>query len=70
MLNNLYATDKPWTKNDYAIARKMNGYWANFIKTGNLNGDGLVEWPAVNSSKLIQHMGNGWEQIPVASKQK
>ncbi|OJJ81435.1 carboxylesterase/lipase family protein [Aspergillus glaucus CBS 516.65] len=70
VLKNLYATDKPWAKDDYTIARKMNGYWANFIKTGDPNGDGLVEWLAVNSSELVQHVGNGWGQVPVASKQK
>lgn len=70
VLNNLYATDEPWTQDDYVIAKKMNGYWANFIKTGNPNGNQLVEWPAVNSSELVQHVGNGWGQVPVASKQK
>ncbi|KAJ5544341.1 alpha/beta-hydrolase [Penicillium frequentans] len=59
VLNNLYATDKPWTAEDYAIAKNMNAYWANFIKTGNPNGKGLVSWPAVNSSELVQHVGDG-----------
>jgi len=42
-----------------AIARKINEYWANFVKEGNPSGDGLVEWPAINSSELVQHVGNG-----------
>ncbi|KAJ5798656.1 uncharacterized protein N7503_006161 [Penicillium pulvis] len=70
VLNNLYATDKPWTPEDYAIAKDMNAYWANFIKTGNPNGRGLVSWPAVNSSELVQHVGDGWGQIPVAWSRK
>ncbi|PYH40211.1 carboxylesterase/lipase family protein [Aspergillus saccharolyticus JOP 1030-1] len=70
VLNNLYATSKPWTAADYAIAKKMNSYWANFIKTGNPNGPGLTPWPAVNSSELVQHVGDGWGQIPVGWSEK
>jgi len=28
----------------------MSGYWVQFAKTGNLNGEGLVEWPSYDSS--------------------
>jgi carboxylesterase 2 len=42
VLNNLYDTDLPWTAEDYQIAETMNSYWANFIKTGNPNDQGLV----------------------------
>ncbi|KAI1622621.1 carboxylesterase [Exophiala viscosa] len=41
VLNNLYDTDSPWTAEDYEIAAKMNGYWADFIKTGDPNGNNL-----------------------------
>lgn len=70
VLNNLYATDKPWTSKDYAIAKKMNGYWANFIKAGDPNGEGLVSWPAVDSSERVQRVGNGWGQVPVGLREK
>lgn len=69
VLNNLYGTDKPWTSTDYAIARKMNAYWANFIKTGNPNGDNLTPWPATTSNPAVQWVGNGWGQVPVASQE-
>jgi para-nitrobenzyl esterase len=36
-----------WTDDDRAVSRFMEGYFANFIKTGNPNGPGLPEWPAV-----------------------
>ncbi|CAG8110608.1 unnamed protein product [Penicillium olsonii] len=70
VLNNLYATDMPWAAEDYAIANKMNGYWSNFIKTGNPNGHGLTAWSAANSSAPVQHVGDGWGQIPAASSRK
>ncbi|KAF3762018.1 alpha/beta-hydrolase [Cryphonectria parasitica EP155] len=68
-LNNLYANAEqfPWTADDYAIAQELNGYWVNFIKTGNPNGGNLTYWPAAsNASQAVQHVGDGWGQIPVA----
>ncbi|MDQ3395033.1 MAG: carboxylesterase family protein [Bacteroidota bacterium] len=40
-----------WKKEDYKVSEIMQGYFANFIKTGNPNGKGLPEWPAASSSK-------------------
>ena len=36
---------------DKEVARMMNGYWVNFAKTGNPNGNGLPEWPVYSSKK-------------------
>ena len=33
------------TPEDKKVAEIMNGYWVNFAKTGNPNGDGLPNWP-------------------------
>jgi len=33
---------------DMEVARIMNGYWVNFARTGNPNGDGLPVWPLYN----------------------
>jgi para-nitrobenzyl esterase len=33
---------------DKEVARIMNGYWVNFAKTGNPNGDVLPKWPLYN----------------------
>jgi len=35
----------PPTPEDKEVARIMNAYWVNFAKTGNPNGEGLLEWP-------------------------
>jgi para-nitrobenzyl esterase len=42
--NKVYA----WTPDDYAVAKVMQAYFANFIKTGDPNGGGLPKWPAAN----------------------
>lgn len=49
-LNSRYA----WTDDDRKISTTMQAYFANFIKTGNPNGSGLPEWPAVKSSSAGQ----------------
>ena len=36
-----------WTAADQHVSQIMEGYWANFIKTGDPNGAGLPHWPAV-----------------------
>ncbi len=38
-------TDYAWTADDYTVSETMLSYFANFIKTGNPNGDKLPEWP-------------------------
>lgn len=35
-----------WTAEDHKVSEVMNSYFANFIKTGNPNGDKLPDWPA------------------------
>jgi para-nitrobenzyl esterase len=48
-----------WTKEDYAVSAVIQGYFANFIKTGDPNGPGLPHWPAANQGKAVsvQHIG-------------
>jgi para-nitrobenzyl esterase len=40
-----------WTAEDRALSAQMQGYFANFIKTGNPNGAGLPEWPQASAGK-------------------
>lgn len=69
--NNLYATDSPWTDEDYAIAEKMSDYWVNFISTGNPNGGNLTQWPA-NANGTLQTMvlGDSWGAADLATSEE
>lgn len=47
--NKVYA----WTPDDHKVSEVMQNYFANFVKTGNPNGQGLQEWkPVVNSGNV------------------
>ena len=45
------ATNKTyaWAEEDYKVSETMMNYFANFIKTGNPNGDKLPQWPAAKN---------------------
>ncbi|KAH8435199.1 carboxylesterase/lipase family protein [Aspergillus melleus] len=72
VLNNLYGVDAyPWTEEDYHIAATMNAYWVNFIKTGNPNGKGLVQWDRNDLQDLnTQELGGGWGKMRLGSKSR
>jgi para-nitrobenzyl esterase len=52
----LKSKDEPWTAGDFKVSEAMATYWANFVKTGNPNGEGLPEWPQYNSQTGFQVM--------------
>ncbi|MGC4056438.1 MAG: carboxylesterase family protein [Paludibaculum sp.] len=56
-LGNL-ATNKhyAWEPADYKLSEVMEGYFANFIKTGDPNGGGLPKWPAYADASGFQIM--------------
>ena len=41
-----------WQPEDYMISEIFSQYYANFVKTGNPNGLGLVEWPVINGQEV------------------
>jgi len=45
-----------WTPEDHRTSETMSAYFANFIKTGNPNGDGLPKWPAYGASHEVMHL--------------
>jgi para-nitrobenzyl esterase len=42
--------DYAWTADDYKVSETMLNYFANFIKTGNPNGEKLPDWPAAQAN--------------------
>jgi len=47
--NNVYT----WTPDDEQVSQTMQGFFANFIKTGNPNGAGLPTWPTYASGQVM-----------------
>jgi para-nitrobenzyl esterase len=43
---------RAWTEWDHQLADMMSTYWANFIKTGDPNGEGLPTWAPTQSDAL------------------
>jgi para-nitrobenzyl esterase len=71
VFNSLDVLPQPWTAQDRAIAETMSSYWANIIKTGNPNGEGLPEWPAYSAKvPQVMELGDSFGPIPVASAEK
>jgi para-nitrobenzyl esterase len=50
-----------WTQDDYKVSAVMEGYFANFVKTGDPNGPGLPTWPASNDGEAVRFMHIGVE---------
>jgi para-nitrobenzyl esterase len=45
-----------WTADDYAVSEMMQVCYANFVKTGDPNGEGVPTWPAANGGGAVQVM--------------
>jgi para-nitrobenzyl esterase len=45
-----------WQPDDYEVSEIMQAFFANFIKTGNPNGLGVPEWPAVDNTQAVRLM--------------
>ncbi len=41
-----------WQPEDYVVSDIFSSYYVNFVKTGNPNGLGLVNWPATNTQTV------------------
>ncbi len=62
-----------WTPDDFKVSETMNSYFANFIKTGNPNGDKLPEWSAAkagdkNPPVMILNAQSGTEKSGIDAR--
>jgi para-nitrobenzyl esterase len=49
-----------WSPEDWYLSRQIQGYWANFARTGDPDGQGLAQWPAYSASDgwQVMHLDN------------
>jgi para-nitrobenzyl esterase len=45
---NLQCRNWPYSSADHQLSETMSSYWLNFARSGNPNGAGLTQWPALN----------------------
>jgi para-nitrobenzyl esterase len=71
----MFLSRRYWTSwvarpEDAALSCAIIAYWTNFVKTGNPNGKGLPEWPALQPSGEAQELGKrvGPEAVPRVEK--
>lgn len=53
---------RAWSPGDRQLTREIVGYWTNFAKAGDPNGDGLPAWPAFTGAKAeVRRLGTAAE---------
>ncbi len=58
--------DRPFTAEDHTLSDQVQAYWLNFIRSGNPNGPGLPQWPALTASdKRILNIGDDTHVQPI-----
>ena len=54
------------TESDYQLSELMGTYWTNFAKTGNPNGNNILEWPPfTNQNPRVMYLNSNPEAGPV-----
>ncbi|KAL4802711.1 carboxylesterase [Aspergillus unguis] len=60
-----------WNETDYQVEATVSDYWANFIRTGDPNGDGLEEFtPSTADSYSTMWLGEDCHVGPIAQSEK
>jgi para-nitrobenzyl esterase len=51
-----------WSPDDRKLAREITGYWTNFAKSGDPNGEGLAAWPVFDGAETnVKRLGTAAE---------
>lgn len=67
--DNLEMLDRPWNDEDRRIASMISSCWANYIASGNPNGEGLPEWPEYHAGDpSVMDLGTSFRPEPVAAE--
>ena len=54
----LHRAWRPFTAHDDALSEEMLGYWSQFIRTGDPNGEGLENWaPYTKEAPCVRVFG-------------
>ena len=57
---------RPLTDGDHELGARMNAYWLDFIRTGNPNGPGRPQWPALDlSAPAMLQFGADIQLVPM-----
>lgn len=60
---------RPFEGGDKSVSDAMNTYWANFVKTGDPNGEGLDNWPVYRDGEnTVMLFKNGTSLIATPNK--
>ena len=60
---------RPFQGGDKVVSDAMNRYWANFVKTGDPNGEGLDNWPVYkDGEKTVMFFKDGTALIDTPNK--
>jgi para-nitrobenzyl esterase len=60
---------RPWTETDRKLADIMSTYWANFARTGDVNGPGVPLWPRYSiPARRVMRLGEKVEAISAPHK--
>jgi len=58
-------------KTDIQVADQMSSYWANFVKTGDPNGNGLPVWSPFQAEKHeVMRLGSTMGMMQVAASEE
>ena len=59
-----------WTEEDFALGQTMSSYLINFAKTGDPNGEGLIEWAPSEGGFTIFNLDTTCGELSLTEEQK